>query len=278
VTRRQEGAVLDDPRLITRHSVADEVNLPAGRVLIADDDPASRQVTRLQIARLGYLVDEATGGVEAVTAAATGAYQLILMDCQMPDMDGLTATAAIRRQETPATRAFIVALTADVSAEQRARCRDAGMDDFLEKPLRLQTLAELLNRQLRRSPEPVHHVLADQPATDPAVTTLDQLEADIGIEMTIELVREYLAGTEQAIERLSRPDRLDTEHVRSTAHRLVGGARVLGLVRFERLWAGLSDVSNGGEPRITPATLDDLRQACLDLNAWIDAHQGKQHA
>ena len=269
----------DDPRLITRHTVADEsAPTVAGRVLIADDDNASRQVTRLQISRLGYVVDEVTGGVDAVKAAETCAYQLILIDCQMPDMDGLTATAAIRRQEQPDQRAFIVALTADVSAGQRERCRQAGMDDFLEKPLRLQTLAELLNRRVRRG----HDSSASTPTAAPSVrqatatTMLDLLEADIGTEMTQELVREYLAGTEQAIQRLARPDFADAASLRSTAHRLLGGARVLGLEHFERIWARLSD-RQGAEPHMTPAVLDELRRACTELNAWLGSHQRNQH-
>ena len=273
VTRRQEGAALEDPQLITRHNVADRANaLSTGRVLIADDDTVSRQVTHLQISRLGYQVDEVSGGSDAVIAAATGAYQLILIDCQMPDMDGLTATAEIRRRETPGHRAFIVALTADVSLEQRARCRAAGMDEFLEKPLRLQTLADLLNRQLRRGQEPENV----GPGISSIAVSLDLLQADIGSEMTLDLVREYLAGAEQAIAGLSRSDHLDASDVRSTAHRLVGGARVLGLVRFEQLWTALCEPSEGDSP-VPTTTIDELQEACRDLSAWIELHQGKEH-
>jgi CheY-like chemotaxis protein len=278
--RGQEGPI-DDPRLITRHNVADQSNLPAGgRVLVADDDPASRQVTCLQIARLGYLVDEVTGGRDAVTAAAGGAYQLILMDAQMPDMDGPAAAAAIRSQESPGRQAFIVALTADVSIEQRKRCREAGMDEFLEKPLRTQTLAGLLNRHLRRGHESVA-TGPDKSHTDgdtTAVTAIECLEADIGEEMTLDLVREYLAGVERAIERLSRREHVDGVSVRSVAHRLLGGARVLGLARFECIWAPLADGRDEADPRVSPAVIDDLREACADLTVWIDSHQRKQNA
>jgi len=222
-------------------------------------------------------VDEATGGLEAVRAAATGAYQLILIDCQMPDMDGLAATIEIRRQETADRRAFIVALTADVSAEQRARCRAAGMDEFLEKPLRLQTLAELLNHHLRRGSEQ-ETTAAESSLDSAAATPLEFLEADIGSDMTVELVREYLAAVEQAIERLSRPDLPDVGTVRGTAHRLVGGARVLGLVRFERIWASLCETGEDVEPHVTPPMLDQLHEACAELNTWVDSHHRSEHA
>jgi DNA-binding response OmpR family regulator len=192
-------------------------------------------------------------------------------------VDGLTATAAIRRQEAPDHRAFIVALTADVSAEQRTRCREAGMDEFLEKPLRLQTLAELLSRHLRRGHEastPDAHAL--QSVT--AATPLELLEADIGPEVTLDLVREYLSGAEQAIEHLSRPDRFDPVSFRSTAHRLLGGARVLGLSRFERIWGSLSNSPEGAAPTMPSTALNELRGACTELVSWIDSQQRKQHA
>ena len=279
VSLRHESGPVNDPRLITRHSVADDGGFPApGRVLVADDDPASRQVTRLQIARLGYPVDEVAGGAEAVAAASGGAYRLILIDCQMPDMDGLTATAEIRRHEPPACRSVIVALTADVSPEQRARCLDAGMDDFLEKPLRLQTLAELLNHHLRQqdteaAPEPQAAAAAKEDIAGP----LERLRADIGDEMTLVLVREYVAGVARETEHLSRQEGLDAGDIRRIAHRLLGGARVLGLVRFERIWTGLSNGSTATEPVIPPPVIDDLRDACSELASWIDSHQRKAH-
>lgn len=267
----------DEP-LITRHNVADQANLPAGRVLLADDDSVSRHVTRLQVTRLGYLVDEVSGGADAVASAATGAYQLILLDCQMPDMDGLAAATAIRRQERGGHRAFIAALTADVSSEQRERCRQAGMDDFLEKPLRLHTLAELLNTHLRRGPDTTASDARPHDGSDTGVATaLNLVAADIGPEMTLELVREYATGAELAIERLSRPDLIDASAMRSVAHRLLGGARVLGLGRFERTWATLSDRPEGAEPGVPPMALHELRDASAELTAWIDSHQRKQH-
>jgi CheY-like chemotaxis protein len=260
----------DDLRLITRHSVADETGLPpAGRVLVADDDPMSRQVTRLQASRLGYVVDEVAGGVDAVTAAATGEYALILIDCQMPDMDGLAATVAIRRQERPDRRAVIVALTADVSVEHRERCRAAGMDDFLEKPLRLHTLAALLNQHLRPA--------SSERRPEGVATALNALGTDIGPEITLELVQEYLAGVTQAAEYVLHPGRLDPAHVHSTAHRLLGGARVLGLVRFERIWGAISDACNSREVCVTPTMLGELQEARAELATWIDSNQRNQH-
>ena len=156
-------------------------------------------------------------------------------------MDGLAAAAEIRRQERPGHRPVIVAMTADVSAQQRERCRRGGMDDFLEKPLRTHVLAGVLNRYARRA----HELPASRAAGTNRrrhVPQVDLLEADIGPELTLDLVREYLAGAEQAVERLER-DPLDDATVHSDAHRLLGGARILGLGTFEDLWQTLTEES-----------------------------------
>jgi signal transduction histidine kinase/DNA-binding response OmpR family regulator len=279
LTRARGSRTANDLRLITRHNLADQATAAAGRVLVVDDDPVSRQVTRLQIARLGYVVDEAAGGADAVRAAATGAYQLIFIDCEMPDMDGLAATTAIRRQEPPGRRAFIVALTAHVSAEQRERCREAGMDDYLVKPLRPQMLAELLTLRLRPQGDGANEVEphAGRPANDTAAPALDRLGADIGRDMTIELVHKYLAGVERAADRLSRPAYIEDQNIRDVAHRLLGGARVLGLERFERIWSSLAERSDDGT-NVPSATIDDLHEASAELIAWIASHPRTQHA
>jgi len=73
-------------------------------------------------------------------------------------------------------------------------------------------------------------------------------------------------------------DQLQPGDVRSVAHRLVGGARVLGLARFERIWASLSERTDDADPIVAPELVDDLREACMDLTAWIDTQQRKQHA
>jgi HPt (histidine-containing phosphotransfer) domain-containing protein len=137
-----------------------------------------------------------------------------------------------------------------------------------------------LNRHLRRS----HDTLALEATGSgacheaPASSGLDVLEADIGPEMTRDLVREYLAGVEQTIQRLSQADGLDAAAVRSAAHRLMGGAQVLGLTRLERIWAALSERGDDAGDRIPPAVIDDLRAASAELGARFDSCQRKHHA
>ena len=151
------------------------------------------------------------------------------------------------------------------------------MDDFLEKPLRAQTLSSLLNLHVRRSQEasPLES-RGGRPGNETVVATaLEQLKAEIGTEATLDLAREYLSSVKRTIERLSQPDPLDAERVRSAAHQLLGGARVLGLVRFERIWAPLAD-GNAATDSMPSTVVPNLREACADLTAWIDSHQ-RQH-
>ena len=101
-------------------------------------------VTRLR--KLGYEVDVAANGQEAVEASRRISYQLIFMDCQMPVMDGFEATRRIRQQERNQSSTPIVALTASAFEGERKLCLDAGMDDYLSKPFKIDDLYEKLER------------------------------------------------------------------------------------------------------------------------------------
>ncbi len=118
------------------------------RVLLVEDNPVNREVATGLLELLGYHVDSVEGGLQACDRSATQSYRIILMDCQMPVMDGFAATATIRERERQATvaRTPIIALTANAMEGDRDRCLAAGMDDYLSKPFSQQALSEMLAR------------------------------------------------------------------------------------------------------------------------------------
>ncbi len=132
--------------LITRHSLSEAQAQSRGRILVAEDNPINQKVAVKMIEKLGYRVDVAGNGREAVEALERIAYAVVLMDCHMPVMDGFQATHAIRRREGGGRRTPIIAMTANAMQEDRKQCLEAGMDDFLSKPVAGKALAETLNR------------------------------------------------------------------------------------------------------------------------------------
>jgi PAS domain S-box-containing protein len=117
-----------------------------GLVLLAEDNDINQMVALETLAMLGYRADLAGNGAEAVRLATTKAYKAILMDCQMPKMDGFEATRELRRREQPGQHVPIIALTAGALAEDRQRCLDAGMDDYVAKPIDADQLRTALER------------------------------------------------------------------------------------------------------------------------------------
>jgi CheY-like chemotaxis protein len=123
-----------------------------GRVLLVEDNRINRLIAGELLEQLGVTVEVAEDGAEALLKLDAGEYDLVLMDCVMPRMDGYAATEHWReRERATGGRAHmpIVAVTANVTAADRSRCLDAGMDDFIAKPIQLQSLANVLARYLR---------------------------------------------------------------------------------------------------------------------------------
>jgi CheY-like chemotaxis protein len=115
------------------------------RLLVAEDNPINQKVARRVLERLGYDVDIVVNGREAVAATTETRYVAVLMDCQMPVMDGFAATAEIRRREAVGAHLPIIAMTAAATDDDRARCLDAGMDAYVAKPFRPADLEQVLD-------------------------------------------------------------------------------------------------------------------------------------
>jgi signal transduction histidine kinase/CheY-like chemotaxis protein/HPt (histidine-containing phosphotransfer) domain-containing protein len=219
------------------------------QILLAEDNPTNQAVAIHILRRRGYRVDVASHGGEAVDAVRRETYAAVLMDCQMPVLDGYAATAEIRRLEGTTRRTPIIAMTAHAMEGDRERCLAAGMDDYLSKPLDAQALDAVLQRWVGASEETV---------LDRAV--LRSLARDVGDEAIVaEICEIFLAETGPRVHEIERAARdRDAEALRVSAHTLKGSAGNVGAIAVASAATELERLAKAGE-------LDDLQAPLLRL-------------
>ena len=150
------GEPPEPPQFVTRHTLADAEARSRTHVLVVDDNSVNQKIAVMMLERLGHRVDVAANGLEGVEAIARTDYAAVLMDCQMPGMDGYEATREARRR-LGGRRLPIIAMTASAMAADEQQCLAAGMDDFLAKPVTLTDLKQVLERWIgvdETSPRP----------------------------------------------------------------------------------------------------------------------------
>ncbi len=141
--------VLDEPARRPARRPADGLQLtgtPGMRVIVAEDNPVNRELALIMLNRLGYTADAATNGADLLERLGKTPYDVVLMDMQMPEVDGLEAARRIRREWPPEHQPRIIAMTAAAFPEDRTRCIEAGMDDYVSKPVGAEALAQALRR------------------------------------------------------------------------------------------------------------------------------------
>ena len=213
-----------------------------GRILIAEDGEANQLVAAAILRKAGYAVDLARDGEEALGAARTAAYDLVLMDVRMPRMDGLAATVAIRGLEGPAGRVPIIAMTAAVMPNEVARCLEAGMDGHVAKPMDLTALlaavSDILENRPRRSraaveePNPAGPTLIDH-------TTLQELRAAVGPGRLPRLIGVFADETRARVARLTSTD--DVSVIEEEAHGLKSAAGTFGAAALRSIASSLEE-------------------------------------
>jgi CheY-like chemotaxis protein len=206
------------------------------RVLVAEDSPLNREVALKQLEKLGYQAEGVADGTGVLEAVQRTDYDLILMDCQMPELNGYDATALIRENEKkqagatgPTRRLYIIAMTANTKADHRDRCLQAGMDDYINKPVQLPELEAALHRGLadRATQKALEEVI------DPVViASLRQLRMPGKPNPLVELIDLFLQEAPaqvQAMESaLAQNDYTSLSRTLSAATSLKGSASNLG--------------------------------------------------
>ena len=236
------------------------------RVLVAEDNATNRLVVMRMLERMGHTVEAVENGREAVAAVARGAYDVVLMDMMMPEMDGLAATAAIRALPGPVARTPILGLTAAAMRADEEACLAAGMDDFATKPINAERLAGAIARARARHRAAEHGLPTPAEALDRAV--LDDLAREIGSGPTVELVRMFIAAAPRHLDTLrALAARHDEAELLRQAQLLGTTAGSLGLRPMAR---ACREVRETGTGAMTPHRLArQLDQGLAALRDWL---------
>ncbi|OPX80275.1 MAG: Bacterioopsin transcriptional activator [Methanosaeta sp. PtaB.Bin039] len=211
---------------------------PSLRILLAEDNVVNQKVALMMLERLGYRADVAANGLEVLNALQRQKYDLILMDVQMPEMDGLEATRRIRKL-TPQSGPFIAAITAYAMEGDRERCLRAGMDDYISKPIKLEELKRVV-RQSARLEEP-------QPLDPVALASLRELQEEGEPDIVKELANIFLGHSPGRIAEMRRAvEAGDSEALFREAHNMKSSSASMGALRLSGICKDLELLSKSG--------------------------------
>jgi two-component system sensor histidine kinase/response regulator len=219
------------------------------RILVAEDNVVNQKVILRQLQKLGYMADAVANGREVLHSLEWLPYDIVLMDCQMPEMDGYETTATIRQREGSSKHTTIIAMTAHALQGDRDKCLEAGMDDYLSKPLKLEDLQQSLEcwRPAAMPEAEKSLTIASDAASAPV--DLERLREVVGQdEQEIqELVELYLQQTAADIANLQAAISTgSTREVERLAHSCAGASVNCGMVGIAPLFKGLEDAAREG--------------------------------
>ncbi len=228
-------------------------------ILVAEDVTANQVLVRALLEKMGHRVEIRSDGAAALAAVKAGGFDLVLMDVQMPIMDGLEASRAIRALDGPVAKIPIVAFTAFGQPEERARALAAGANDTLAKPLRPRELASVVERMVSSGPDQVSEA-GDEAILDR--TALDELRESVGAEAFERLVARCRQDVGESLDELEDAARsLDAARIRRAAHRLVGLFGQFGAVRAAEAAVAAELASDGEQAACVAGLLAHGRRA-----------------
>ncbi len=235
-------------QIITRHWIRERRSRM--RILVADDSPTNRRLALRLLEKRGHVAVAVENGYEAVRAVGEGTFDAVLMDVQMPGMDGLEATREIRNNEIGVTHIPIIALTAHAMDSDRDMCLQAGMDGFLAKPFRAEelfaTLEQIVSHDAIPSDRPEVTEEPNQPSVFDREDGLARVEGilDVLAEMAGLFIGELPPLVEAITEGMERED---LDPVAKAAHRIKGSSGLLGAAAVFAASQDLNDVAEAGD-------------------------------
>jgi signal transduction histidine kinase/CheY-like chemotaxis protein/HPt (histidine-containing phosphotransfer) domain-containing protein len=243
---------------------------PQVRILVAEDNPVNRRVALAQLGNMGYAAEAVANGVEALAALAFGDYPIVLMDCQMPELDGYEATAEIRRREAGFSKhTVIIAMTAHALQGEREKCLAAGMDDYLSKPVKAPELAKMLERWSPsrvdappgqpRMPFPISFSAVTDVIDLTVIESLHDLQQIGGPNLIDELIELYVTDTKARLAELHIAlHEHDASTLRRLLHSLTGSSHNLGIRRIAVMCSELEEQFLNGAFAGATGTLAEL--------------------
>jgi signal transduction histidine kinase/DNA-binding response OmpR family regulator/HPt (histidine-containing phosphotransfer) domain-containing protein len=260
------------------------------RVLVVDDNTTNQKVARLMLENLGCRVDVAANGKEAIEMLDLLPYDVVFMDCEMPEMDGYEATAEIRRRHANDRHVPVVAMTAKAIQGDRERCLEAGMDDYISKPVRLEDLDAALARYVSANgtivesrPEsalPAAPPEALAPALDPAVTArLRGLAAATDPSVLYEIYEAFLSSAVDYLAAIREgAARNDAGGLRKAAHTFKGASANIGAQPLAELCRQLEALGEAGRAEGAGQRLEQLEREFARVKNEVEKQTAKEAA
>lgn len=222
------------------------------RILLAEDNRVNQQVALLILQQLGYQADAVGNGLEVLQSLRRQSYDVVLMDVQMPEMDGLTATRHIYQEWSPGQRPRIIAMTAYATQDKWEQCLEAGMDDYLSKPIQIAKLIHALSqcqpnrdRDANSPPSPNHPITPLDPKT---LQSLRKMAGDRANEVLAQIIDNYLADAPQLLQAMRAAVATgDAAALQQAAHTLRSASATLGATTLSQLCKALEAMGCAGK-------------------------------
>jgi CheY-like chemotaxis protein/nitrogen-specific signal transduction histidine kinase/HPt (histidine-containing phosphotransfer) domain-containing protein len=283
---RQKTVVKEKPStIVTRHTIAEQKHRRV-HILLAEDNPMNQKLAVTLLEKAGYSVDAVEDGRMVIEAVKRRDYDLILMDVQMPEMNGFEATQAIRAREGEVKHTPIIAMTAHAMKGDRERCLQAGMDDYISKPIEpreffaaIEKWTKFQGKEKDLSPYTLHlsppEGEKDTPTDSEFIETIDLESAlrrfDGDKEFFKEMLQEFLSYVPKQLEKLVKAIKTgDAEVVEREAHSLKGGAGNLGAKPIADLALKLELLGRTGDLADAEEIVCNLRAAFEHLEEYIN--------
>ncbi|MFC1749015.1 response regulator [Pseudomonadota bacterium] len=273
-------------------------NIPQLEILVAEDNEVNQQVAQLALTRLGHKMKLANNGREALKLWRKRKFDMILMDIQMPEMDGFAATRSIRRDEAEGVHIPIIAATAHAMASDKERCINSGMDDYLTKPINLEELQQTIERVYRKfstantkdsnnSHSNLKPALTSPTQTSESeeqdgkekqmalpskacdlnslreLTSGDEKQLEMLIQVFVKNIDQHLYSLEQAI------DNDDAKQVEFIAHKVKGSAGQLNAIAMHKIASDLENLGEAGDLKDLRQKFEALKSAYKDVRLAI---------